>query len=176
MAVDALAAGETMLLLRKGGIKEEGNQFSTEADRVVLFPTFEHQKRDLLKPRYQSSVAPVTPGWHPQTIELKAWAEITHIFLAREAKQVDALNPFHIWQPQLAEERLKWKPKQPLYVLALRAYRLLSPMTVPWQATYGGCRSWITLEKGVETEGGVAAIADANYQTQVTAIQRLLAI
>ncbi|MGC1218532.1 MAG: DUF1802 family protein, partial [Phormidesmis sp.] len=50
VAVDALAAGETILLLRKGGIKEDNGQFSAQADRAMLFPTFEHQRRDLLKP------------------------------------------------------------------------------------------------------------------------------
>lgn len=176
VAVDALAAGETILLLRKGGIKEDNGQFSAQADRAMLFPTFEHQRRDLLKPQYQSAVEPVTPGWHPQTIELKAWAEITHIFLTHEAEQVAALETFHIWQPHLAEERLKWKPSQPLYVLLLRAYRLLSPVIISWQSAYGGCRSWIDLAQGIETEGGVAAISEADYQAKVAAIQRLLAI
>ena len=121
IAVDALAAGETMLLLRKGGIKEVGGRFCAQAEQVVLFPTFEHQKPELLKPQYQSAVQPVEQGWHPQTITLKAWAKVTNIFLTYEADKVAALADFHIWQPSLAQTRLKWKAKQPLYVLTLRA-------------------------------------------------------
>ncbi len=176
VAVDALTAGETILLLRKGGIREDNGQFSAQADKVALFPTFEHQQRALLKPKYQSAVEPVTPGWHPQTVELKAWAEITHIFLTRQIDQVATIEPFHIWQPQLAEERLKWKPNQPLYVLTLRAYRFSSPVVIPWQSAYGGCRSWISLEQSLDTDGGVAAISEAEYLAQVAVIQSLLTI
>ena len=176
VAVDALAKGETILLLRKGGIKESGGCFSTQAERAVLFPTFEHQKRELLKPQYQAAVAPVEQGWHPQTITIKAWAEITNIFLMREAHQVAALADFHIWQPNLAESRLKWKASQPLHVLVLRAYRLAVPTTISWDDAYGGCRSWITLanEVNVDSDEGLAAIAAADYRKKVGTITQIL--
>lgn len=174
VAVDALAKGEMLLLLRKGGIKEEGGKFSAKAERAVLFPTFEHQKPELLKPAYRDAAQPVEAGWHPETITLKAWAEITDIFLTDEAEKVAALSEFHIWQPNLAQERLRWKPKQPLYVMALRAYRFQAPITIPWKAAYGGCRSWITLEDSITAVGSDAAIADAQYQAQVETIRRSL--
>ncbi|MGD1897948.1 MAG: DUF1802 family protein [Phormidesmis sp.] len=178
VAVDALATGETILLLRKGGIKEDRGRFSAESDRVLLFPTLEHQKPALLKPQYQSAVKPVDSGWHPQTITLKAWADITHVFLTTDAEQVEALSPFHIWQPQLAQSRLKWKAKQPLYVLLLRAYRLPQPVEIAWQESYSGCRSWLTLgpglSAGIDTEGSDCAIAQADYQAQVTEIEKIL--
>ncbi len=181
VAIDALANGETMVLLRKGGIKEQQGKFVAQAKQVLLFPTFEHQQRDLLKPDYQAAVYPVEPGWHPQAITLKAWADITHIFLTDEADKVTALSAFHIWQPQLAQSRLKWKPKQPLYVLALRVYRLAGPVRVPWQAAYGGCRSWIELEPGIEVDTEVgsrekeAAIATPQYLAQLNALKSALA-
>ncbi len=175
VAVDALAQGETMVLLRKGGIREHQGKFAAEASRVVLFPTFEHQKPDLLKPQYRDSVQLVTPGWHPETITLKAWADITHIFLTDDAQKVEALSAFHIWQSNLAQERLKWKPKQPLYVLALRAYRFSEPIILPWDASYGGCRSWVDLKSSIDVnEWGQAVIAEADYQEKVEAIATLL--
>lgn len=184
VAVDAIAKGETILLLRKGGIQEHQGKFSAEADRVVLFPTFEHQRPELLKPAYQSLVTPVEKGWHPESVTLKAWADITHIFLTDDAEKVHALADFHIWQPQLAQERLKWKAKQPLYVLTLRAYRFTEPVKVPWDASFGGCRSWLSLAEGQfgppEIDGleigdvGEAAIAADAYQAQVSAIASIL--
>ncbi|MEL6814471.1 MAG: DUF1802 family protein [Cyanobacteria bacterium J06598_3] len=175
VAVDALANGDTILLLRKGGIKEAQGKFSAAAEQVLLFPTFEHQKPELLKRAYQKAVVPVEKGWHPPTIMLKAWAEITHIFLTDDAEKVSSLADFHIWKPRLAQERLKWKPKQPLYVLTLRAYRLPSPVALPWQPEYGGCRSWLTLPEGVEVGArGEPVIATADYQKQVDAIAAVL--
>lgn len=175
VAIDALAQGETILLLRKGGIKESQGKFSAKANQVVLFPTFEHQKPELLKPQYRDAVRPVEQGWHPKTVTLKAWASITHIFLTDDADKVAALSAFHIWQPNFAQERLKWRPKQPLYVLTLRAYRFPEPVILSWHESYGGCRSWLSLASGIAADKeGSEAMNETEYQEQVKKIAQVL--
>ncbi|PZO18283.1 MAG: hypothetical protein DCF25_09980 [Leptolyngbya foveolarum] len=174
VAVDALSRGETIVLLRKGGIKEHKGRFTAQAERAVLFPTFEHQKPELLKPHYQSLVPPVSSGWHPPTIELKAWAEISDIFLTTDEEKVLALADFHIWRSQLAQERLKWKPQQPLYVMALRVYLLAEPMIIPWTESYRGCRSWVDLDEALVVEKALPAIAETDYKAEVAKIEALL--
>lgn len=175
VAVEALSQGEMILLLRKGGIKEQKGRFSTQAERAILFPTFEHQKAELLKPEYQGRVAPVRSGWHPQAIEMKAWAEIAEIFLTTDEDKVLALADFHIWQPRLAQERLRWKANQPLYVMVLRVYKLSEPVVIPWSDRYRGCRSWVSLEEPLKVDKERPAIAEADYSAQVNKISALLA-
>ena len=85
------------------------------------------------------------------------------------------MSNFHIWQPQLAQERLKWKSKQPLYVLALRAYRLPEPVEIQWRDTYGGCRSWIELVNAIEVADVNAAISDADYAERFHELSTCLA-
>ncbi|HIK51789.1 MAG TPA: DUF1802 family protein, partial [Oscillatoriales cyanobacterium M59_W2019_021] len=80
VAVAALTAGKTILLLRKGGIRERQGRFEVEFDRVLLYPTYEHPKPHLLQPEYAPQVTPVESGWHPQTVLLQAWARITHVW------------------------------------------------------------------------------------------------
>lgn len=143
IAQEALLSGDTILLLRKGGIRETSGRFSVAQSRVLLYPTYEHQQPHLLKPPYADRVQPVPSGWHPNTVTLCAWADITHIFQITTAEIVERLLPFHIWTAALATERLKWKPQQPLYVLLVRAHRLAEPLTLPYQESYGGCKSWI---------------------------------
>ncbi|MBE9076698.1 DUF1802 family protein [Romeria aff. gracilis LEGE 07310] len=174
VAVRALAAGETLLLLRKGGIREAGGRFTVASDRVLLYPTFEHQQPHLLKSPYQRDVQPVKAGWHPQTITLLAWAQITHIFQITTAAQVERLRPFHIWSPEMITERLQWKPQQPLYGLALQTYRLPAAVEIDWRPEYGGCRSWIELAEAVEVSDAVSAIAPDPYRQQVEAIEQAL--
>ena len=176
VAVDALASGEMMLLLRKGGIREQKGHFSAEAEQVVLLPTFEHQKPELLKPAYRSRVSKVESGWHPRIIQLIAWAQITRIFLTHDAEAVAALSAFHIWQPELAQERLKWKATQPLYVLALRTYRFAQPIDLPWEKSYGGCRSWVSLAQKIEMNEAMAtpAMSDEDYGRRLDAIAGVL--
>jgi len=44
-AVDALEQGKTiMLLLRKGGIHEQGGRFKVAQNQILLYPTHEHQQ------------------------------------------------------------------------------------------------------------------------------------
>jgi hypothetical protein len=38
------------MLLRKGGIKEEGNRFKVAHDEILLYPTYEHQHPTCSKP------------------------------------------------------------------------------------------------------------------------------
>src|SRR3954469_7009539 len=46
----ALAAGRQSLILRKGGISEEGGEFRPEHDRFLLYPTYFHEHRSGIKP------------------------------------------------------------------------------------------------------------------------------
>ena len=145
IAIDALLQGKTVLLLRKGGIREVGKHFAVPQQRVWLYPTYEHQKPHLLKQPWADQVTMVAPGWHPTQVTLQAWADITHVWTVRNLDTVNALLPFHIWNGQFATERFRWKPNQPLHLLLLRVHGLTTPIQIDWQSDYGGCRSWLDL-------------------------------
>ena len=170
VAVDALEQGKTIMLLRKGGIKEEGNRFKVDRDEILLYPTYEHQQPNLLKAEYASQVKPVTSGWHPETVRIGSWAKITNILPASEESAVAALLPYHIWNEQFVSDRLRWKPRQPIFVLLLRVYQLPQPQIIPYRQEYGGCRSWIDLIEPISIEGAVPVLDDSEYNKQVTAI------
>jgi hypothetical protein len=174
VATDALERGETILLLRKGGIREEGKHFRVAHDDVLLYPTYEHQQPHLLKPQYADLVQPVPSGWHPETVRIGAWARITDIFQVSEKETVEALLPHHIWNEQFAAERFGWKPRFPLYVLLLRAYKLPHEQIIPYRAEYGGCKSWIDLAAPMTLEGMTPVLSDAEYDRQVAAIREIV--
>ena len=48
--VEALARGQQTLLLRKGGVGDPGETFELAHREFFLFPTFEHQKREQIRP------------------------------------------------------------------------------------------------------------------------------
>jgi hypothetical protein len=173
VAVNALEKGETILLLRKGGIREEGGSFAISHRKVLLYPTYEHQKPHLLKIASEQ-VEPVPSGWHPSTVRIGSWAEITDIFQVSAEETVSALLPFHIWNEQFAHERFGWKPRQPLTVLLLRGYRFAQAKTLPFRPEYGGCRSWMDLAEPISLEDSVPVIEESTYAQQVTTIQRLI--
>lgn len=174
VAVNALAQGQTILLLRKGGIKEQGGTFKVAHNPVLLYPTYEHQKPELLKPNYAAQVESVSSGWHPETVSISAWADITHIIQVSEAETVARLLPFHIWQEQFVSDRLKWKPRTPLYLLLLRTYRLSETQMISYRLEYGGCQSWINLATSIPLADSVPVLSDAEYSRQVEAIQAMI--
>src|SRR5882672_7459112 len=57
VTVRALAEGEQLLTLRKGGIRETGKHFRVEHDRFFLYPTFDHQRYDLVRASHQPELS-----------------------------------------------------------------------------------------------------------------------
>src|SRR5204862_6484 len=57
VTVRALAEGEQLLTLRKGGIREPGKHFKLDYDRFFLYPTFDHQRSDLVRESHQPELA-----------------------------------------------------------------------------------------------------------------------
>src|SRR5690348_17696897 len=57
VTVRALAEGEQLVTLRKGGIREPERHFSLEYDRFFLYPTFDHQRPDLVRESHQPELS-----------------------------------------------------------------------------------------------------------------------
>jgi hypothetical protein len=175
IAVQALEKGETILLLRKGGIREKGGAFTIPDREILLYPTYEHQKPHLLKPNYANQVQPVDSGWHPASVTIGSWAKITDIFQVSEEETVSALLPFHIWNEQFVQERFGWKPRQPLTVLLLRVYKFAQAKTIPFLPEYGGCRSWINIVKPIALEESKPVLGDSAYIQKTAEVRGLMA-
>lgn len=170
IAVDTLTTGNTIMLLRKGGIKEKS--FQVKYSPIWLYPTYEHQKPHLLKQEYAKSVISVESGWHPSTVEIKSCAEITDVLPISSKSQIEALLPYHIWNEQMISDRLKWKPQQPIMVLLLRVYRLPQPQIILYNDNYGGCKSWIELRETISTDELMPVIENSNYIQKVQEIKQ----
>lgn len=174
VAINTLESGKTIMLLRKGGIHEQGGRFQVENQQVLLYPTYEHQQGFMLKAEYADSVNPVTSGWHPETIRIGSWAKITDVLPVSDESTVRELLPFHIWNEHFISDRLKWKSRQPLFVLLLRTYKLPQVKDIPYLPEYGGCKSWINLDQPICLEDSQPALSDAKYNQLVADIRNIV--
>lgn len=174
IAVAALARGQTILLLRKGGIREDSKQFRVKHSKIWLYPTYEHQKPQLLKPEYSSQVKEVASGWHPATVEIQSCGEITNILTIDNLEILEKLEPYHVWNQAMIRDRFNWKPQQPLVVLLLRVFNLPTPITIPYHDSYGGCKSWIDLQSAISLQGLHPVLTADIYQQKVTEILNLV--
>ena len=175
VACEALGRGDQILLLRKGGIREEQRHFRVEQPEFLLFPTYEHQRSDLVKPAARPELARVLEARGPSDrVEIRYWARVAEVFEVAEVDQLAAIAPLHLWSEDYALERLRWKPRHPLQVMALRVYRLAEPARLPVLAEYGGCKSWLTLAEAVSLDGIAPSLDDAAFEEQLRRVREAL--
>jgi hypothetical protein len=144
--VHALVEGEQVLDVRKGGLREDGRHFGLQATKLWLYPTAEHQQPDLLKPAYRHLIELASAAPVGEPIRIDSWADIVGVATLTTPEELAALDSKLIWTFDYAESRLRWKKRDPLWVLALRVHRLHEPVIVPWREEYGGCTSWVDLQ------------------------------
>jgi hypothetical protein len=178
--VHALLAGEQIIDVRKGGIREDTRHFGLEATRMWLYPTFVHQQPELVKLAYRHWVDTTDPGMDEpadRAITVAGWADVVGVATVTDQAQLDAIDSRFIWTTEYATSRLQWKQRDPLWILALRVHRLAEPITVPFHDTYGGCTSWVTLEGLPADPASVAsepALSDIAFEARLKGLRDAL--
>lgn len=142
----ALASGRQDVILRKGGIVERGGAFRPEHASFLLLPTFLHQSAESLLPEARDLLVGIDDDRPPVGTVV-----FTHVAFVRAAHRITerpALDRFrhrHVWAESVVDERFhRWQDE--LHVLEVTVTPLPSPVTFPWQESYGGCRSWVEIE------------------------------
>jgi len=172
VAVRALERCDTALVVRKGGIREKA--FAVEDTRFLILPGYEHQRPELLKPEHRGLMDEIPDLTDDGPLRFTSFAEVYGAYEVSEKEDLDTLDPYHIWTPEYAESRFKWRPKKPLTVLILRAYVLPEPVELAYSESYGGCRSWIELYEPVSVEGARPALDDGDFEKLVSPVREVL--
>lgn len=163
--VDRLLAGDQTILLRKGGIEEvEGpGRFRLATPRFALFPAWLHQQPDRIKPQWRDQVEVFTT--EPAELTIRGLGEVAHIWQVPTRESLDALDDFHSWTAAQLDQRWNYKPNRPLYLLAVRAYQLQHPKTIPNNPTYAGCKSWVELQPAdaIDDHNVAPVMSDARF-------------
>lgn len=177
VTVHALAEGQQILLLRKGGIHEEGKDFRVIHPEFLLYPTYEHQREELLRSEYRPGLRQLLAESPPaDTITFAHWARVEEVVELYQQEKVDALSPHHIWTNAYAQARLRWKPMLPLSVLLLRVYRMERTVAVPFIPEYRGCTSWVELMSRVPLGRLEPVLPDGEFHRRVDDIKRVLGL
>jgi hypothetical protein len=137
---DSIARGETSLIFRKGGIAEGRDGFEFKNRSFFLFPTFFHGQieRTRLSPERN-----VKPQQDPVTISV--FVEVEFKTLICDLTLLRSLEPLHVLQTSVLEERFHYDNPESLHLAFVRAYRISPVWEFPFRPSYGGCRSWVTL-------------------------------
>jgi hypothetical protein len=149
----ALATGRQSVILRKGGIAEEGGAFRPEHSEFLLYPTFFHEHRTGVKPEFLPLLeAAEADRPEPGTIRFTHFARVTGVEHVTDLGAALALDPLHAWTPEVIRKRFEYRTPG-LFVLTVRVYRLAEPAVRPERPEYAGCKTWVTLDEPVATDG-----------------------
>lgn len=163
VVIEALAQGRQRFLLRKGGIAEGRGGFEVRHREFLLYPTWEHQQIESVRPEFHELFKQTRPK-QPGIVRFRYLARVTDVLEAPPS--IEGMQPLagdHIWTPAYLEMRYSYRPERPLFVLFLRLYRLEAEGEMPEIRRYAGCRSWVTLDEEIETANLAPAEPDDRF-------------
>jgi hypothetical protein len=175
VTIDAIARGEQIFLLRKGGIREDGRHFKIEHRQFFLYPGLYHEGETLLKPEKREMLKPSSPDDFTDVVPLAVFAEIEEVIEVAAEQEVRALDPFHIWSQDFAVKRFNWKPRHPLNLIIVRGHILQQPQALMVMPEYNGCKSWVKFIEDYPVGVTTPAVPERRFAARVSEIKDALA-
>jgi hypothetical protein len=142
--VSALESGDQVVLLRKGGILEAASGFVMESKRFFLFPTFEHQVRQSIKPEFHKYLEFVKDKQLDGKNTITSFADVLAEVDLTSEEGIKKLSEFHIWSESYVKTRIGWMPQKALKAIFLKTYKMPA-FVIPLKPEYQGCKSWINI-------------------------------
>jgi hypothetical protein len=143
---DALAGGRQSVILRKGGIHEGREGFSFAHKSFFLFPTKFHAQLDQVR---EGEFTPEKEWEVGDSIEITHHAEALFAVTLEDWKQVESLEPYHIYSEQTIRDRFDWSGKGmnsgSIHMAFVKVSKLEEPWVLTYEKRFGGCRSWFEL-------------------------------
>ena len=171
--IAALASGIQTILLRKGGIVEaDRGGFHLRHPEFLLFPTFEHQHRRFVRPEFHEFV---------DTYALKPNLTIAYTGLATaifeappEPDLLIAASRHFIWNEEFVQQRYRYRPDLPLYIVELRVFALPEAIAIPNRPSYAGCKSWVNLTEEFATASARPVLSTEDYALREAELRNVI--
>lgn len=172
---DALAAGDVVAMVRKGGIREQRAGFAVRHDRFLLYPTWFHEKAAELQPRFVERL-PAAHARRPAEGEIRVElvADAAAVWTVRELERLRAIESAHGMAWPAVEARFHYKGRPEVRVVAVRVHRLAEPATFPETRRYQGCVSWVALDAPVDVTGATPVLDDRAFDARLAALRDAL--
>ncbi|MBX9850515.1 MAG: DUF1802 family protein, partial [Cytophagaceae bacterium] len=103
--VDALGKGKQSIILRKGGIAEDGGDFAVKGKKFLLLPTQYHQAKDLIKPEWITELESDKYFTSDNKVKIDFYAEIIDHKIITDWNVLEKLHDHHAWKMDIVRER-----------------------------------------------------------------------
>lgn len=174
VVVDALGRGEQALILRKGGIREERGEFHVDHREFWLFPTQYHEAERSIIPSKRPALQVIAAGAPQDAVDIEYYVVADPVVRITDLERVRRLQGRHVWSERILQERFEFGREAGLHALLTRVYRRPSAERFVMRESYGGCKSWVELERALSTEGLTPVLSDVEYSAQREGILEIL--
>jgi hypothetical protein len=173
--VDAMARGDLIAMIRKGGIRERRAGFDVRHERFLLYPTYFHEKLIELDPRFHATLES-SHGAHPPegTIEVRYVAHVAAVWQVTELERLRAIDAEHGLTWGAVESRFRYRDDPRVHVVAVRVSTLASVASLPEARRYAGCVSWVKLDDAIDLRGAVPVVSDELFARRMQALAQAL--
>ena len=159
--VDAMARGDIIAMVRKGGIREQRAGFEVRHSRFLLYPTYFHENAHHLAARFHPTLAE-TAARRPAegVVRISHVAEVLAVWKVTELEVLPSVAHEHGLAPEAVESRFRYRGAPYVRVIAVRTLTLPDPVEIPETRRYAGCVSWLELDGDVRVDGAQPVIAE----------------
>jgi len=172
---DALAAGDIVALVRKGGIREQRAGFAVRHDRFLLYPTFFHEKSAELQPRFAARLGDASAERPPEgIIRIGLVADVVATWHVRDLERLRAIEPFHGMAWPAVVSRFEYRGTSDVRVIAARVLRLPRTHDVPETRRYQGCVSWVALDHPIDVSDATPVLTSAELDARLAILAAAL--
>jgi len=151
--VDALGKGRQSIILRKGGIHEEGSgDFELKGKQFVLFPTLFHQADEMIKEDWRPFLNDTRFHSTPEKVDIKYYVQVADVQVITDWEMLKKLYPFHAWKEEVIKERFeRWGNS--IHLLIVQVFEFGASFQLELLPEYGGCKSWVEINKPIDFIG-----------------------
>ena len=172
---DAMARGDIIAMVRKGGIREQRAGFAVRHDRFLLYPTFFHARDAELAPRFRAMLGSSHATQPPSGIvRLTLLADVAAVWQVKDLDALRGIEGDHGLAWTAVESRFHYRGVPEVQVVAVRVSRLPAAAELPEVRRYAGCVSWVELDGDVDVSGACPVLDDAHFTQRLARMRTAL--
>ena len=172
---DAMARGDIVAMVRKGGIREQRAGFAVRHDRFVLYPTFFHAREDELAPRFRETLTSADATQpSPGVVRLSLVADVAAVWQVSDLDSLRAIEGDHGLAWTAVESRFNYRGVPGVQVVAVRVSRLPATVELPEIRRYAGCVSWVELDDDVDVSGASVVLDASTFGARMAGLTNAL--
>jgi hypothetical protein len=165
---DAMAHGDIIAMVRKGGIRERRAGFAVRHDRFLLYPTFFHEREGELARRFRPQLATAHAAQPPaRVVRLSLVADVAAAWHVHDLDALRAIESDHGLAWEAVESRFNYRGVPGVWVVAARVSRLRAVTDLPEARRYAGCVSWVELDDDVDVSGAQPVIDAMTFEARL---------